>query len=282
MGPVLGARRAAAGPEGVDPGRPPGRPGAGAPGLGLLTAPTPAEEPGLPRQRRWGVTEAVIGFAVGLLLSTLTAAIAIAITGYKPSSSGPIPVGVTAANVAGLWIGLVGAAVWTSRNRGTGSLARDFGYRLGAWWDLPLGAAVGLGCQYGLIPLLYLPFIRANRNLSQQLQQPAQRDTSAAHTSAAVAVLVIFLVIGAPLVEELFFRGLLLRGLMSWVPAPVAIVVSGLLFGLAHFEALQFAGLAVFGVVLALMAWKFGRLGPSIGAHMAFNAAAVVTLVHIS
>jgi membrane protease YdiL (CAAX protease family) len=87
--------------------------------------------------------------------------------------------------------------------------------------------------------------------------------------------------VGAPLVEELFFRGLLFRALLGRTPVPVAVVVSSLLFALAHFEAVQFAGLAVFGVVLALLAWRTGRLMPGIGAHAAFNLAAVVSVVHI-
>jgi membrane protease YdiL (CAAX protease family) len=62
---------------------------------------------------------------------------------------------------------------------------------------------------------------------------------------------------------------------------PVAVVATGLLFALAHFEAVQFAGLAVFGVVLGVLAWRFGRLGPSVAAHAAFNAAAVVSIVHL-
>lgn len=86
---------------------------------------------------------------------------------------------------------------------------------------------------------------------------------------------------GAPLVEELFFRGLLLRALLGRTPVPVAVVISALLFGLAHFEAVQFAGLAAFGVILALLAWRTGRLMPGIGAHAAFNMAAVFSVVHI-
>ena len=58
-------------------------------------------------------------------------------------------------------------------------------------------------------------------------------------------------------------------------------MVSALLFGLAHFEAVQFAGLAAFGVVLGVLAWRTGRLTPGIGAHAAFNAAAVVAVVHL-
>ncbi|MBV9661156.1 MAG: CPBP family intramembrane metalloprotease [Acidimicrobiales bacterium] len=230
---------------------------------------------------RWGVKVAVVGFAVGLVLSTVTASIAGAATGFRAGSNAPVPIAVTAADVAGLWVGLVGAAVYASRTRGRGSLAADFGYRIGAWWDLLAGALVGLACQYGLVPLIYLPFEHLDRNLSHQIGRPAQRDTAAAHTSAALTVLIIFLAVGAPLVEELFFRGLLLRSLAGWMSTPIAIVVTGLLFALAHFEAVQFAGLAVFGVVLGLLAWVTGRLGPSIGAHMAFNAVAVIGTAHV-
>lgn len=220
------------------------------------------------------------GFALGELVASIAATIAASATGYHQSSGAAQPVAVTVAGVAGLWVGFVAAAVFVSRTRGTGSVARDFGWRVGAWWDLPLGAAIGLASQYGLVPLLYLPFHHVDRTLTRQLGQPAQRETAAAHGSGSVLILFLFLAIGAPLVEELFFRGLLLRALLERTGPAVAIVVSALVFALAHFEALQFAGLAAFGVVLAVLAWRTGRLGPSIGAHIAFNAAAVITVVH--
>lgn len=222
-----------------------------------------------------------MGFGGGLVISAFTATIAESATGYTPSSGAPLPVAVSVADLLGLWAGLVGAVLFYSRRWGSGDLATDYGLRLGAWWDLPFGAAVGLVCQYALVPLLYLPFERIYPHLAHQLNEPTTRDTGAAHSVGAVAVLVLFLAVGAPVVEELFFRGLLLRSLARALPVPVAIGVSGILFGLAHFEPLQFAGLAVVGVVFGILAWYTGRLGPSIGAHMAFNAAAVVTAVHL-
>ena len=228
-----------------------------------------------------GVGVAFMGFAAGLLLSAITATVAEGVTGYRAASSAPLPVAVTVADLIGLWAGLVGAAVWFSRMRSSGRLRDDFGFRIGAWWDLPFGAAVGLACQYGLVSLLYLPLEHLDPGLRHQLSQPTTRDTGAAHSVVAIALLVVFLAVGAPLVEELFFRGLLLRSLARVVPAPVAIVVSGLLFGLAHFQAVQFLGLAAVGMVFGALAWYTGRLGPSIGAHMAFNAAAVLTAVHL-
>jgi membrane protease YdiL (CAAX protease family) len=148
-------------------------------------------------------------------------------------------------------------------------------------WDLVAGAAIGLAAQYVLIPLLYLPAEQFDSHLAHQLSAPAQRDTAAAHGLVPIVVLFAFLALGAPVVEELFFRGLVLRGLLGRAPAAVAIVASGLLFALAHFEAVQFAGLAAFGVVLGLLAWWTGRLGPGMAAHAAFNAAAVLSLAHL-
>jgi membrane protease YdiL (CAAX protease family) len=222
-----------------------------------------------------------VGFAGGLVLSSLAAAIAESATGYHPGSSAPIPVAVTVADVLGLWVGLVAAVVVASRVRGHGDLGQDYGWGWGRRWDLPVGAAIGLACQYVLIPLLYLPFEQVNRHLSHELSQPAHRDTAAAHNIGPVIILVLFLAVGAPLVEELFFRGLLLRALLGRTPVPVAVVVSAVLFALAHFEAVQFGGLAVFGAVLAVLAWRTGRLTPGIWAHAAFNLAAVISVVHL-
>lgn len=210
----------------------------------------------------------------------MTAGIAESVTGYRVGSGRPLPVAVITANVAGLWLGLSGSAILASRRYGTGSLATDYGFRVGSWWDLPLGAAAGLACQYLLVPALYLPFQHFDRSLNQQLSQPVHQDTGDVHTAAAATVILVFLAVGAPLVEELFFRGLLLRSLLGRVPAPAAIFITAVLFALAHFEAVQFAGLAVFGLVVGYLAWRTGRLGPSIGAHMAFNAAAVLSVVH--
>jgi membrane protease YdiL (CAAX protease family) len=207
--------------------------------------------------------------------------VAESVTGYHASSSSPVPVAVTAANVAGLWVGLLGAVLYCSRVRGSGKLSADFGWRIGAWWDLPLGAAVGLASQFLLIPAAYEPVRTVDRSVNHQLSQTVHRQTGAAHSSGAVTILLLFLALGAPVVEELFFRGLLLRSLLGRMPAAPAVVVSAVLFALAHFEVVQFVGLVLFGVVLALLAWRTRRLGPSIAAHVAFNAVAVISAVHL-
>ena len=247
---------------------------------------TPADTPDTPdahrrAEGREGVAIAFLGYAAGWILSMAGAYIAAAACGYNLAGSAPLPLAVTAGSLIGLWLGLVGTAVRNSRKRGSGSLAADYGYRIGAWWDIPFGVALGLACQYGLVPALYKPFEHADHNLVHQLSQPTQKDVGAVHTSAAAVIVVVLLALGAPLVEELFFRGLLLRSLLKWTNPVAAVVISGILFGLAHGQLLQLLGLTAFGIVLGLVAWKTGRLGPTVSAHMSFNAAAVLTTVHL-
>jgi membrane protease YdiL (CAAX protease family) len=71
---------------------------------------------------------------------------------------------------------------------------------------------------------------------------------------------------------------LLQRSLARRFGPVVAVLGSAVAFGLAHFELLQLAALILFGVVLALLAERTGRLGPGIVAHATFNAATVLTL----
>lgn len=181
-----------------------------------------------------------------------------------------------------LWTGFVGSCLWASRGKGSGRLAVDFGLRMRPL-DTVSGVVVGVVAQAALVPLIALV-------LSPLVGRP---DTSgpvndlveSAHGFGLLG-LALFVVVGAPVVEELFFRGLVLRSLRRRMPDSVAIPLSAVAFGLAHFQALSAAGLVVvittltvLGIVLAVLAVRYDRLGPSIWAHAAFNAYTVVVLV---
>jgi hypothetical protein len=99
------------------------------------------------------------------------------------------------------------------------------------------------------------------------------------------AVLVVAsTMIGAPLVEELFFRGLL-QGALARLGG-LAVVIQALVFGLIHFDpdlglgnVGVVLGVGTFGLVQGLAVRKFGRLGPAFWSHSFFNAAAVVPIL---
>jgi membrane protease YdiL (CAAX protease family) len=226
---------------------------------------------------RWGLGEAAVAFLVGMLLSAVAGQIAAAAVGYRNLPGQSLPLGVTIVSLVGLWTGLAGGALYAARARGSQSLVADFGFRVAGWGDLAGGVVVGLASQYLLVPAIYLPFEQNNPGLRHRLEQPARQDIGTAHGGAAV-VLLIFLAVGAPIVEELFFRGLLQRALLRRLGAVPSVLGSATLFGLAHFEALQLPALIAFGIVLGVLAHRTARLGPGIFAHGAFNAVTVLTL----
>jgi hypothetical protein len=228
-----------------------------------------------------------LGFLGGQVLAAMTVAVAGALAGQYHqlvalSKLAEPPTWYVVSTLFGLWGGFLGAAVLASRLRGTKRLGVDLGIRF-RWIDL-IGIPIGFAGQY-LVALFYWPFESHIHNFHRQFSAPAQRLTGSAH---GVGWLVIGLatVVGAPFFEELFFRGVLLRALVrlfgrwgGWVGPTLAIVVSGLLFGAIHAELLQFAGLALFGVLLGAVSYRTGRLGMNIVAHAAFNLLALTAVV---
>jgi membrane protease YdiL (CAAX protease family) len=227
---------------------------------------------------QWGLREAALAFVAGEVLSLITGSIAQAVVNYQPGKGKPIPLAVTISALVGLWAGLGGGVVYAARSRGSGSVVQDFGMRIAGWWDVGVGVGAGLVSQYILIPALYFPFEQIDSSLRHRLQTPAKQDTAAAHGAWQITLLFLFLSIGAPIIEELFFRGLLLRSLDRRFGPAIAVGGSAVIFGVAHFQLLQLPALILFGLVLGLLAQRTGRLGPGIVAHATFNAVTVISL----
>nr|WP_256431122.1 CPBP family intramembrane glutamic endopeptidase [Plantibacter sp. CFBP 8804] len=104
---------------------------------------------------------------------------------------------------------------------------------------------------------------------------------------ASFVVAVLAATVIAPVVEELFFRGLLLRSVRGSLPgraAWIAVVISAALFASLHLvvasgpsEALV-TGVGTFlvGLGTGTAAVLTGRLGPAIVTHIVFNASVLV------
>jgi membrane protease YdiL (CAAX protease family) len=184
----------------------------------------------------------------------------------------------TIGSLVGLWAGLIPGTLLVCRVRATGNVVKDLGLRFSFPGDL-IGIVVGLGSQFLLLPIVYAVIQIFSGDLTKRLEEPAKDLTDNAH-GGGFMLLAVLLVVGAPLVEEIFYRGLLLRSLKRYVPAWPAIILCGAIFGAAHFDLVTLPGLALFGVLLAWLAHRSGRLGPNIVAHAAFNAATVAILWH--
>lgn len=121
------------------------------------------------------------------------------------------------------------------------------------------------------------------------LARPARELADRAGTiGVGFVVLAILVVVGAPLFEELFYRGVVLNALRrvaeertngpSARGTVLAVIGSAVWFGLIHFQPLQFPALVVVGLVCAVARLRTGRLATSIAVHMGFNAVAMITL----
>lgn len=91
-------------------------------------------------------------------------------------------------------------------------------------------------------------------------------------------VLAVAVVVGAPVAEELFFRGLLFQALRRSVPLWPAMGLSGLAFALSHIEPLAIVILLPVGMFFAWVFHRTGSLLVPIAAHAAFNLVNVVAL----
>lgn len=223
-----------------------------------------------------GIGAAALGFGSGLCVSAL-ARFALSTAG----DAGGRVAELLAASL-GLWIGLTAACVYVSRRRGTGSLVEDFGLRF-RWRDVGFGFAGSLVARMLAISAVApLPFPLPSRRIGEAERVVFE---DALDTGWELAVVALVTCVGAPLFEELFFRGLVQGRLEARLGVVPGIVVTSLLFGAAHLTAwegpwtLAFAwAVAAGGVVLGIMRHVSGHLGPPIAAHAFFNAQVMIAV----
>ncbi len=86
------------------------------------------------------------------------------------------------------------------------------------------------------------------------------------------------LAIIAPIVEELFFRGVMFTKLKNHMSTKVAIIIQAVLFGLIHFNAAQLIPTFLLGCIAAYMYEKYNNIWVPIAFHMAFNLIAVISV----
>ena len=92
------------------------------------------------------------------------------------------------------------------------------------------------------------------------------------------AVNVVVLVLLGPFAEELFFRGLGVRVLMLY-GGLVAILVTGVIFGLVHGLLGALPPLVLFGIGLAWVRLRSASVWPAFIGHAAYNGLGVLVLV---
>ena len=222
-----------------------------------------------------GMVGAALGFLVGLVGGGIAASIVLGASGVDDIDE--LNLGWIAVAQLGLWFGLLGVPYLLSRLKGNG-MQRDYGLAV-HWLDLPVGAVAGFVGQFGILALVYLPMQWFTDVTREELSEPARDMADKATGSLGVALLVLIVGVGAPIVEEIFYRGLVQGSLVRRLGPVWGIGIASVIFGIVHFQLLQFPALALAGVLFGVLAHRSQRLGPAIVAHVVFNMTAVVVLL---
>lgn len=191
----------------------------------------------------------------------------------------PIAVYVAVLAVVGYGPSL-GWCWFVSRRWGTGRLGTDIGLTP-RWSDLGWGPVVWLAALAAQV---------AAGLLVVALGVPVASNTDAINDAAVdrtyIVSIVLTAVIAAPIVEEMVFRGVVLRGLHSRVTLVPAVVAQALLFGLAHVDPVRGIGNVGLVIVLSSVGLALGgaaallqRIGPSIVGHALFNGAVLLIVL---
>jgi membrane protease YdiL (CAAX protease family) len=173
-----------------------------------------------------------------------------------------------------LWTGFIGAAIVASRRHGTRHLTTDYGLSLPRLSDLWTGVAGGIIGR--VLPTLLVVLVVLAQGGFGTTDATAPKVLGTTPTGTTDWVVVILLaVVGAPLIEELFFRGLVQGALTRRVGAIPAIFITALIFSVAHVtNEGVFAPIVLFptALILGFLRHRSGRLAPGMIAHATFNA----------
>ncbi|GAB3552804.1 hypothetical protein GCM10027404_24020 [Arthrobacter tumbae] len=249
---------------------------------------------------RWGAGLALTGLVLVVLVPLLGTLALVEVLPFGPP--------LILASLLLTWTAMFGVTFYASRRHGFRSLARDFGLRF-RWIDLAVGLGVGIAAR------IVLAVILAILTLLWPLQddEVIQGNAELFLTGDTVWLLINGVLGGvliAPFLEELFNRGLVLRGIQNalWLrrtgnrrdavtPAVqrrslmtstvIALLVSSLAFGLLHTGAVPDLRSSVYlllstftvGLMCGVLTVITGRLGAAIVTHIVFNGTGVGLLL---
>lgn len=192
-------------------------------------------------------------------------------------------------SIPSLWVLLLGmvffqgmsaAALVAFVRRQSRHLSEAFGFgsrhRSGA-------ARVGLVAGLAMLPVAYGSLAGVQALLRAAGHAAPPQETVALLTSSPSTLarlgLMASSVVGAPLVEEAFFRGVLFAFVRDLGWPRVAWVGTSMLFGLVHGNLAAWVPLTLLGLVLARIYERTGSLWAPVVAHGIFNLAPFVVLM---
>ena len=240
----------------------------------------PADYPGAPvavheaiargavlRVPRWGLWDVTWGLIAAFVVSLV---VAVGLYAIDAPIGIQVVVGVTTP-----WLVLAGWPVLTTILRGNGPRI-DLGLTL-TWPD------VGWGALGGFVALL-------SAGIAAAITQIFVPDLTSTAAEAAddiqdsgrlvIVIFALMVMVGAPIVEELFFRGLFYGAVRkAGANALWTIVITAVVFAGFHVEPLRFFVLLPTGLVLGWVRWKTGSTAATMVTHGLVDAPGAILLL---
>jgi membrane protease YdiL (CAAX protease family) len=226
---------------------------------------------GLPGRAAWF---ALLGLVGGLVLGVIFDVIGLLVDRHQQT------VQLALAQI-GLWTGFLGACWLASKRYGTGHIRRDLRLTFERK-DVLRGFLAGLVSRILVIVIALVLYVINHKltgghsAINDQLRSK----------SVGLVVVASVIALAAPLIEELFFRGLLMQSLQTrWGPR-VAVGAQAIAFGLCHLSpdlgwgnVAEMLAITSAGLVLGWLAMHYRRLGPGVWAHGWFNLGSTILLL---
>src|SRR5262245_61234006 len=245
------------------PGSPPPRPE-------LPEGAAPPAEPDLPRLGvpAWSPLVVVAVMFACTLIATTAAQIFAEVVGWdadRAIRSDEATIFLTVVLDASMVGGTLLVVAWLARRR---PMPLDFGLRLVPWRS-------ALGWTVAAYASFWFAGAIAGLLLGTPDEQDIVVDLKAEDSTLIIAAFAVMVCLIAPLAEEFFFRGFVLRVLRERTNVPVAVIATGFAFGLVHLPSGDWRGmivLAMFGMALCGLFLLTSSLLPCIMLHAFHNS----------
>lgn len=243
-----------------------------------------------------GMGDVILGFVYSQVFAAIPVLILLGITANSLSpgasyaesesalmgtiSSGPVIVLTMLLS----WAGWMTAVWWAATKKGDRDWRALLKWRFKPSRDIPIG--IGIAIAFRLYEVVVNWVLTS---LGVDTDSLTNTSTITSQTGIWLVLLALGAALGAPLVEEIFFRGLFLSVTVRNYGKVAAVVITSVIFGLMHTQPTLGGTLVIvtqttlIGVVLALLVLKTNRLWSAICTHLAINISGVaLALIYLS
>lgn len=175
------------------------------------------------------------------------------------------------------WIGLLAPSLWAAFRKDDRNWRRVIRWGFNPRVDLTIAVFFTLG--FRIVETIFSQILEW---LGADTKELGNTGFITEQTGIWLVLIGLLAAFGAPVAEELFFRGVFLTAALKRFGPATSVVITSVVFGLLHAQggalatAVTVSQTGIIGAILAVLVLKTNRIGTSIATHVLFNASGVV------